>query len=54
MEPKWLIIKVVAQKDAVLGQIVSWIVHVAHHFGSLSGAIELIVLCVFCMHSMVF
>ena len=49
MDPKWLIINVVAQKgcngraDVVIG----WIGLVSHHLGSFLGVIELTVLCAF-------
>ena len=49
MNPKWLVVKVVAQKgcndrlDAVIG----WKGPVAQHLGSLLGAIEVTIMCAF-------
>ena len=43
MDPRWLIVKVMAEKDVVIGQLGV----LSHHLQSLLGAIELIILCAF-------
>ena len=49
MDPKWLFVKVVAQKGCSdrPGAMIGRIGHVSHHLGSLLDTIELTVLCAF-------
>ena len=49
MDPKWLIVKVVARKGRsdMPYTTVGWTGLVSHHLGSLLGAIEFTVLCAF-------